>query len=193
VHDLPAGETWSLPRVSDKNPTADLKSRKRLVFSESKSRLKVVDESETELAFTKEVALADDSQTETDLSLLDKEVAEFASETKYAEAERVSKYLSRSGVCSRREAERLIHEGLVRVNKKIIDNNMIINPLTDVVSIKDAFKPEIYPIKQDTKVWLFYKPMTLLCDERDPKKRPNIFDYVRGTTKIKEHLISVGR
>ena len=56
VHDLPAGETWSLPRVSDRNPTADLKSRKRLVFSESKSRLKVVDESETEPEFTKEIA-----------------------------------------------------------------------------------------------------------------------------------------
>jgi len=86
----------------------------------------------------------------------------------------------------------MIQAGLVKVNRKLIDSNIVINPLIDKVSIIEK-RVEKFPVKSDTKIWLFYKPRGLLCDERDPKGRKSIFDYIKGTTKIKEHLISVGR
>ena len=40
--------------------------------------------------------------------------------------ERLSKYLSRSGICSRREAEKLIKRGMIFVNNKKIDSNVAV-------------------------------------------------------------------
>ena len=106
--------------------------------------------------------------------------------------ERVSKYLSRAGVCSRREAERMMAEGLIKVNGKVLNKNMVINPKVDKVSyIQNGV--EKFASKTDTKVWLFHKPMKMMCDERDPKGRESIFEYIRGTSQINDHIISVGR
>jgi 23S rRNA pseudouridine2605 synthase len=38
-----------------------------------------------------------------------------------ADGERVAKFLARAGVCSRRDAERLIAEGRVKLNGKVLD------------------------------------------------------------------------
>lgn len=42
----------------------------------------------------------------------------------FTKPERVSKRLSRMGICSRRMAEKLIEQGMVRVDGKVIDHNM---------------------------------------------------------------------
>lgn len=52
---------------------------------------------------------------------------EFINVTKvdnFGEAERISKRLARMGVCSRRQAEKLIEQGMVKVDGKTIDHNM---------------------------------------------------------------------
>ena len=38
----------------------------------------------------------------------------------FSKAERLSKRLSRMGVCSRRMAEKLIEQGMVKVDKKVV-------------------------------------------------------------------------
>ena len=42
----------------------------------------------------------------------------------FTKPERVSKRLSRMGICSRRMAEQLIEKGMVRVDGKTIDHNL---------------------------------------------------------------------
>ncbi len=42
----------------------------------------------------------------------------------FSKPERVSKRLSRMGICSRRVAERLIEQGMIKVDGKIIDSNI---------------------------------------------------------------------
>ena len=45
----------------------------------------------------------------------------------FAQTERLSKRLSRMGVCSRRQAERLIEQGMVKVDGVKIDSNVQVN------------------------------------------------------------------
>lgn len=107
--------------------------------------------------------------------------------------ERVSKYLNRSSVCSRRQAERMIEQGIVRVNGRKILSNVEIDPLKDEVSLFTK-KGEYFPMKETTKVWLFYKPRGMICTHKDPHGRPTIFEYIRSTGAISEQfVISVGR
>lgn len=107
--------------------------------------------------------------------------------------ERVTKYLSRSSVCSRRQAEKLIEQGMVRVNGKKILSNTEIDPLKDEVSIFTK-KGEFFPTKESTRIWLMYKPMGLICSHKDPAGRPSIFDWIKKSGQIKEDfIISVGR
>lgn len=109
------------------------------------------------------------------------------------QTERVSKYLSRSSVCSRRQAEKLIEQGMVRVNGKKILSNVEIDPLKDEVSLFTR-RGEYFPMKENSRIWLMYKPMGLICTHRDPHKRPTIFDFIKQSGAIKEDfVISVGR
>ncbi len=109
------------------------------------------------------------------------------------EKEKLTKYLARSSICSRRQADKLIQEGLVRVNGKKVLSNIDIDPLRDEVTLFTK-KGEYFPMKETTKVWTFYKPMGLICTHKDPNNRPTIFEYIKKSKKIAEDfIISVGR
>lgn len=98
--------------------------------------------------------------------------------------------MSRAGICSRREAERLIKQGMISVNKKKIFSNVSVTNKSDIkIFTKDGFKT---PLKENTKLWMFYKPQGLISSASDPENRPNIFDYLRNRNSLKiEHIISV--
>ena len=46
---------------------------------------------------------------------------------------RIHKFLAQAGVCSRREAERLVADGGVTINGKVAAVGQPVNPETDVV------------------------------------------------------------
>lgn len=169
-------------------------AKERLVYKESTGKLEMVPNKPLETPKKNNAVKRNNpkNQPEVPEKFEEKVDEKFMESYKYVEPERISKYLSRAGVSSRRQAEKMIEKKLVKVNNKIIDSNMIINPLLDKVSIIQS-NVEKFPTKGDTKIWIFYKPMQLICDERDPHGRKSIFDYIKGTTKIKEHIISVGR
>ena len=106
--------------------------------------------------------------------------------------ERLSKYLSRSGICSRREAERLIKHGMVFVDKKKINSNIAVNESSDIkIFTKNGEKA---PLKEESKLWIFYKPRGLICTLSDPQKRMTIYEYLKEKTTLSiEHIISVVR
>lgn len=85
--------------------------------------------------------------------------------------DRIAKILSRAGVASRREAERMIAAGRVSVNGKTIDSPAL--NVTDADRIVVDGKPVGDP--EPPRIWLYHKPAGLVTTERDEKDRPTVF------------------
>ena len=64
---------------------------------------------------------------------------------------RINRFLSAAGVCSRREADRLIEEGRIFVNGRAAKTGMQIFPDDEVVFDKKVLKKkEVSPVFSDT-------------------------------------------
>ena len=102
--------------------------------------------------------------------------------------ERISKYLSRVGACSRREAERLIEQGYVTVNGAVITTPVTFVDDTDMITLRG----EELAKKSDNpcRVWCYYKPVGLVTTHHDPEGRPTVFESL---PKHMPRVISVGR
>ncbi|MBL8562971.1 MAG: pseudouridine synthase [Gemmobacter sp.] len=90
------------------------------------------------------------------------------------EGERIAKMLSRAGVASRREAERLIEAGEVKVNGKIITSPALNVTAKDKVTVSGQPVAE----KQPVRLWLYYKPEGLVTSNADEKGRDTVFDHL---------------
>jgi 23S rRNA pseudouridine2605 synthase len=99
---------------------------------------------------------------------------------------RIAKYIANAGLCSRREAEKLI------VDKKVVINNVLCTHPSTQVSLDDKIFVNKRKIQLDTKVrlWKMYKPVKYICTNNDPQKRKTIFSII---PKKFPRLISIGR
>ena len=101
--------------------------------------------------------------------------------------ERIAKAIARSGLCSRREAERWIINGQVKLNNKILTECGVNVTSKDVIEVNG--KP--LPNKVITKLWMYHKQRGYLVTNYDPEGRSTIFDQLKN--KIETRFISVGR
>lgn len=101
-------------------------------------------------------------------------------------AERLAKFIARSGVCSRRDAEELIKQKRVTVNGEIVDT-----PAFNVEgSEKILLDGEKLPEMEQTRLWLYHKPAGLLTTHKDTAARATVFEHLpAGMPRV----ISVGR
>ena len=100
--------------------------------------------------------------------------------------DRIAKWLSRAGVASRRDVERLLAEGVIKLNGRTVSHPATFVSAGDVVQINGRVvdKPD------RTRVWRYHKPEGLVTTHRDPEGRPTVFE------KLKHQLprvVSVGR
>ncbi|QIE54096.1 rRNA pseudouridine synthase [Pikeienuella piscinae] len=101
-------------------------------------------------------------------------------------SERIAKRLARAGVASRREAERMIEAGRVRVNGERIDSPALNVTLSDRIEVDGAPLAAAEP----PRLWRYHKPVGLVTTARDEKGRATVFE------KLPEDLprvMSVGR
>jgi 23S rRNA pseudouridine2605 synthase len=100
--------------------------------------------------------------------------------------ERIAKFLARAGVASRREAEKLIEQGVVTV-----DGVTLTTPAFKVTPEMDIRVDGTRVGKPDApRLWRFHKPDGLVTTHKDPQGRRTVFEMLQGQLP---RVISVGR
>ena len=99
---------------------------------------------------------------------------------------RLQKFLSGTGVASRRKAEEMIIEGRVSVNGKPAQLGMKVDPKKDFIKVDGkpvaVSGPKLY--------FAFHKPKAVMSTLEDPQGRPTVKDFLSG---IKQRIYPVGR
>jgi len=104
--------------------------------------------------------------------------------------ERIAKLLARAGVASRREAERMIAEGRVKIGEEVVSTPATLLPSLKGVTVDG--KPVKAP--EPTRLYAFHKPAGLITAERDPANRPTIYSALKNALpKDVPRLMPVGR
>lgn len=101
--------------------------------------------------------------------------------------ERIAKVVAAAGICSRRDAERLIEQRRVRVN-----GNTLSTPAT-LVTPGDVIEIDGQVLKRKAaaaRLFRYHKPAGLMTTHRDPEGRPTVFEQLPPHLP---RLVSVGR
>ena len=100
--------------------------------------------------------------------------------------DRIAKVLARAGVASRREAERMIAEGRVSVNGKVLDSPALnVTPKDKILVDKSPL-----PAMEAPRLWRYHKPAGLVTTNRDEKGRKTVFEALPEELP---RVMSIGR
>lgn len=92
---------------------------------------------------------------------------------------RLNKYLAHCGICSRREADRLIEQGMVLVNGRPAATGQSVGD-TDEVTVAGK---EVRAGKK-TVVLAYNKPVGVTCTEKDPHADKKITDMIKYPIRV---------
>lgn len=98
---------------------------------------------------------------------------------------RLQKYLAMAGVASRREAEKHILAGRVKINEIVVDK--LGSKVLD--GDKVYFDDQLLTIEEHV-YYLFNKPIHTMSTKSDPQGRKTIYEYF---SHVDERLFSIGR
>ena len=86
---------------------------------------------------------------------------------------RLNKYIAKSGIYSRRQADTLIFNGLVKINDKFIqDPSVKVDPDIDIISVNDV------ELNVGKEIFIkFYKPVDVLSSYVSQGCKRNLTDY----------------
>jgi 23S rRNA pseudouridine2605 synthase len=104
--------------------------------------------------------------------------------------ERIAKLLARAGVASRREVERMIAEGRVKIGEDVVTT-----PATVLANLRGV-TVDGKPVKaaEAARLFAFHKPAGLITAERDPAGRPTIYTALRNALpRGTPRLMPIGR
>ena len=99
---------------------------------------------------------------------------------------RLNKHIARAGICSRREADKFIEAGVVKVNGKVITEMGYKVKSDDIVKFNDSTLKN-----QKLQYILLNKPKNYVTNIHDPFKKNSIMRLIEG--KCKEDLAPIGK
>lgn len=101
--------------------------------------------------------------------------------------ERLQKLIARAGLASRREAERMIEEGRVRVNGQLVDQQgFLADPEEDHIKVDG----KLLKLNNEYVYFLLNKPKGVVTTVNDPEERPTVMELM---APVKIRLFPVGR
>ncbi len=100
--------------------------------------------------------------------------------------ERIARRMARAGLCSRREAERMILAGRVTLNGAPLASPAVNVTAADLIAVDGKPLPE----PPRLRLWRYHKPRGLVVSARDERGRENIFGKLPPELG---RVISVGR
>jgi 23S rRNA pseudouridine2605 synthase len=100
--------------------------------------------------------------------------------------ERIAKWLARAGVASRRDVERMLAEGRVRLNGAVLTHPASFVRDGDRVQVDGR----VVAAPEGTRLWRYHKPDGLVTTHRDPEGRPTVFERLPPELP---RVVSVGR
>lgn len=100
--------------------------------------------------------------------------------------DRIAKVIARAGLCSRRDAEKLIQEGHVTVDGVAITSPALNVTAANLITVNGN------PLKAPdaARMWRYHKPSGLVTTHKDEKGRPTVF---AGLPPSLGRVVSVGR
>ncbi len=102
------------------------------------------------------------------------------------EGDRIAKWLARSGVASRRDAERMIAEGAISLNGTIVTHPATFVTPGDIVQAGGV----VVDPPARARLWRYHKPDGLMTTHKDPERRPTVFQKMPESMP---RVVSVGR
>lgn len=106
------------------------------------------------------------------------------------EGDRIAKLLARAGVASRREVERMIADGRVKIGEEVVTTPATL--LTTLRGVTVDGKPVKAP--EPARLFAFHKPSGLITAESDPAGRPTIYTALRNALPANAgRVMPVGR
>lgn len=103
-----------------------------------------------------------------------------------ADGMRIAKRIARAGLCSRRDAEKLIEEGRVAVNGKVLATPACVVTDKDKITVDGKALPQA----ETPRLWRYHKPKGLVTSHRDEQGRKTVFEALPPELP---RVISVGR
>ncbi len=92
---------------------------------------------------------------------------------------RINRFLSAAGYCSRREADRLIHEGRVLLNGKTAEPGSQVSA-EDIVTVDNMQ----VCLSERHILLLFYKPRGIVSSTVSQRGEPNVVDYLSYSSRV---------
>jgi len=99
--------------------------------------------------------------------------------------QRLAKAISNAGICSRREAEKLIVAGEVKLDGSVITSPAINVADESIIEVSG----KLLRRQAKARLWVYYKPLGLITTHKDTHGRNTVFENLPNLPRV----ISVGR
>ena len=92
---------------------------------------------------------------------------------------RINKYIADAGICSRREADKLVEQGLVKVNGYLAESGTKVGK-GDQVTVRG----KVISASEEKIVLAYYKPVGVTCTERDLHAKKTVIEDLKYPVRV---------